>query len=153
MSEQLSRFLPKDILERYEVHNYRHAAEVLSTSHPQELNEILDALWKFSLTKADILKPGGNESDIPKKISAILRPQGWYETRIHGDLVVKKDIFGNPQEEGTASNTETIIRENYLDGHKVDYLKNKVAFDLEWNSKVKHSIETYMHFGHFPNAV
>jgi hypothetical protein len=26
-------------------------------------------------------------------------------------------------------------RENYLDGHKIDYVKEKVAFDLEWNSK------------------
>jgi hypothetical protein len=30
---------------------------------------------------------------------------------------------------------EIIKREKYLDGHKVDYVKGKVAFDLEWNSK------------------
>ena len=24
---------------------------------------------------------------------------------------------------------------NFLDGHKVDYVKHRVAFDLEWNSK------------------
>jgi hypothetical protein len=29
----------------------------------------------------------------------------------------------------------TIKREKYLDGHKIDYVKGKVAFDLEWNSK------------------
>ena len=28
---------------------------------------------------------------------------------------------------------ENITRENFLDGHKVDYVKNRVAFDLEWN--------------------
>ena len=27
------------------------------------------------------------------------------------------------------------LREKFLDGHKVDYVKNRVAFDLEWNSK------------------
>ncbi len=26
-------------------------------------------------------------------------------------------------------------RANYLDGHKIDYVKDRVAFDLEWNSK------------------
>jgi len=26
-------------------------------------------------------------------------------------------------------------RQRYLDGHKIDYVKNRVAFDLEWNSK------------------
>ncbi len=30
---------------------------------------------------------------------------------------------------------ERIVRENFLDGHKVDYVKNRVAFDVEWNSK------------------
>lgn len=28
-----------------------------------------------------------------------------------------------------------IRREKYLDGHKVDYVKGRVALDLEWNSK------------------
>lgn len=28
---------------------------------------------------------------------------------------------------------ETI--EGYIDGHNIDFLKNRVAFDLEWNSK------------------
>jgi Restriction endonuclease BglII len=27
------------------------------------------------------------------------------------------------------------LREKYLDGHKIDYVKGHVAFDLEWNSK------------------
>ncbi len=27
------------------------------------------------------------------------------------------------------------IIEGYIDGHNIDFLKNKVAFDLEWNSK------------------
>ena len=26
-------------------------------------------------------------------------------------------------------------RARYLDGHRIDYVKNRVAFDLEWNSK------------------
>lgn len=33
------------------------------------------------------------------------------------------------------SRLRTIQREKYLDGHKIDYVKGKVAFDLEWNSK------------------
>lgn len=134
MNKNLSRFLPVDLLENYEVHNFRHAAEILATSHPHELSEIIEALRAFSLTTADILKPGGNESDIPKKVSATLRPRGWYETRIHGDLVVTMDVHNDIQN-GVQIKSEKIVRENYLDGHKVDYLKGKVAFDLEWNSK------------------
>ena len=31
--------------------------------------------------------------------------------------------------------TEIIINEGVFDGHNIDFLKNRVAFDLEWNSK------------------
>jgi CRISPR-associated protein Csd2 len=30
---------------------------------------------------------------------------------------------------------ESSIHRNFIAGHKVDYFKNRVAFDLEWNSK------------------
>ena len=31
--------------------------------------------------------------------------------------------------------SEESVRENFLDGHKIDYVKGRVALDLEWNSK------------------
>ena len=34
-----------------------------------------------------------------------------------------------------AAKSWVLKREKYLDGHKIDYVKDKVAFDLEWNSK------------------
>ena len=39
---------------------------------------------------------------------------------------------GQAHFEGRSSET---LREKYLDGHKIDYVKSRVAFDLEWNSK------------------
>ena len=30
---------------------------------------------------------------------------------------------------------EPRLIENFIDGHKIDYVKDRVAFDLEWNSK------------------
>lgn len=126
----LSKYLPDELLEKYEVHNYRHAAEVLSTGCPEELAELVSALAEFKITTADILAKGGNESQIPKKLSAILRPADWFETRIRGDLVITIETH-------TASGiekTEDRI-DDFMDGHKVDYVKNRVAFDLEWNSK------------------
>lgn len=125
--------IPTDIRELYEVHNYHHAAEILAMSYPQEFGEILDALRQFRLTEANITEAGGNESVIPKKFSELLRPSGWHETKIQGDLLIRKIISGG------MGKTRTTISEiqipNFLDGHKVDYVKNQVAFDLEWNSK------------------
>ena len=123
-------YLPADFLELYEVHNYRHAAEVLATGCPEEFAELISALSQFRITTADILAKGGNDSQIPKRLSSLFRPMDWYETRIHGDLVVTVETNTDT---GLVKN-ETRL-EDYMDGHKVDYVKNRVAFDLEWNSK------------------
>lgn len=132
--------VPADIRSKYDVISYRNAAVILAESRKVEFDQILQALRDFKITTQMIRTAGGNESDIPKLLSQSLRPQGWYETIIQGDLVVKlawreqvrvtkggKAVFADKFSE--------IRRERYLDGHKIDYVKNKVAFDLEWNSK------------------
>ena len=123
-------YLPAEILERYEVHNYRHAAEVLATGCRNEFAELIEALGKFRLTTADIVAKGGNESQIPKHVASLFRPMRWFETRIRGDLVVTIETH---LEEGLEK-TETRL-DDFMDGHKIDFVKNRVAFDLEWNSK------------------
>jgi hypothetical protein len=126
----LTDYLPAEFLELYEVHNYRHAAEVLATGCSEEFAELISALGQFRITASDILAKSGNESRIPKRLSSLLRPLRWFETRIRGDLVVTIETHtGNGKEI-----TETRL-EDFMDGHKVDFVKNRVAFDLEWNSK------------------
>ena len=151
-----SSFIPEDIQNLYEIHNYRNASQILATTCTEEFKEILECLRAFRLTLEDIRKPGGNESDIPKRISFMLRKKCWKETRIKGDLVITK-ITGFKDKKSTLSSSvediglpvfdnlenlkrqgfhvDQIKRENFLDGHKVDYMKNRVAFDVEWNSK------------------
>lgn len=128
--ENLSDYLPQEFLDLYEVHNFRHAVEVLSTGCKQDFDELIQSLTDFRFTTAEILAAGGNESKIPKLIAAPLRPLGWYETRINGDLIVK---VTSHTDEGAKEALSRI--EDYIDGHKVDFIKNRVAFDLEWNSK------------------
>jgi CRISPR-associated protein Csd2 len=138
-AEFVARYLPPDVLSRYEVYSYRNAALILSEAHPAEFGELIDALRSFSITTEIIAKSGGNESEIPKIISKILRPLGWHETTIQADLLVKL-LWRQPVMSATGKTiTEAMTREmtkaRFLDGHKVDYVKGKVAFDLEWNSK------------------
>lgn len=135
----VARYVPADVLARYEVYSYRNAALILSEAHPAEFAELMGALRAFSITKALIEKPGGNESDIPKLVSKNLRPLGWFETTIQADLLVRL-LWRQPgvSAKGKATNvsmTREIAKAKFLDGHKVDYVKNRVAFDLEWNSK------------------
>ena len=129
--------IPSALLERFEFYNYGHALEILTEAFPAEWNELLDLFFRLSLTVDDLQTDGGNESPIPKKFDDVLYPYGWREIRISGDLIVKKYPRQTVQRRGrfAAEPFEVSKIEGYIDGHNIDFLKDKVAFDLEWNSK------------------
>jgi hypothetical protein len=138
--EIVDRKVPKSIRERYEVISYRNAAVILAETRQAEFAEIVAALDAFKITVEMIRTAGGNESDIPKEFTKTLRPLGWHETAISADLNVKLSWRAptGAMKKGKpvlAPQTRVIERKKYLDGHKIDYVKGKVAFDLEWNSK------------------
>lgn len=138
--EMINELIPRHIRNRFEVFSYRNAAVILNRVHHDEFCNLLDMLNGFSITSGMIRIAGGNESVIPKLISDKLRPLGWHETVIQGDLLVRLNWR---EQTGTKRNGTKIyevhekqmLRERYLDGHKIDYVKGRVAFDLEWNSK------------------
>ncbi len=113
----------------------------MKASFPDELREIEQSLLSFKISIKDIAMPGGNESAIPKQFSSLLRPHCWYETRIQGDLVIRvleqsEELLpsGKLKKHKLPEKPEVIV-ENYIDGHKIDYVKGRVALDMEWNSK------------------
>ncbi len=124
--------IPEEVRDRYEIHNFNNAAEILYQSYPELFQEIILALSSFYITYQDILQFGGNESTIPKRLSSILNPMGWTETKISGDLVVTL-------KKRRHTNNEFVDKQftipDYIDGHNIDYVKGKVAVDMEWNSK------------------
>ena len=81
--------IPSDVRDKYEILSYRNAAVILSETRKAEFDELLQALRAFTISTDMIRKAGGNESDIPKLLAASLRPSGWYETVIQGDLLVR----------------------------------------------------------------
>ncbi|MDX9883852.1 MAG: BglII/BstYI family type II restriction endonuclease [Prolixibacteraceae bacterium] len=120
------QYLPNDIAGLYEVYDFKHAAAILAKEFPAEFLEICGALRSFRFTTDDIIISGGNESHIPKIFSDILRPMGWNEKNMEAELHVY-EVKGK---------TERELKSSVNHGsHKVDYLKGRVAFDLEWNSK------------------
>jgi CRISPR-associated protein Csd2 len=128
------KLLPGALTDWYEVHSYRHAAEVLATAYPAALAEICDALQRFRLTTQDIKDPGGNESGITKRFRDLLRPNGWLETKVTADLLVRLATGRKAEEEDDAASPE-FVRKGYIEGHKIDFVKGNVALDFEWNSK------------------
>ena len=120
--------VPESLLAKYEIYNFNHAIEILSQAYATEYAEIASALELFTLSVSDIVAEGGNESAIPKKLAAYLNPLDWQEVKITGDLLVKLHRR-NPSQV-----TELTIKD-FIDGHNIDYVKNRVAVDMEWNSK------------------
>jgi len=116
MAPGIEIHVPADLRELYEIYEYRHAAALLYTEFPELYNEICDALRVFRLSKSQLLKGGGNESEIPKTFSRLLRPRDWSEGKLSASLLI---------------DNQTVQQ----DTHKIDYIKGRVAFDLEWNSK------------------
>lgn len=131
------RYIQGGLLQKFEFYNYGHALEILHDAFTEEWAEIQNCLQKLELTLSDIKRAGGNESPIPKKFDDVLYPYGWREIRISGDLIVKKYPRQTVQRRGRFAEEpfETEVIEGYIDGHNIDFLKNRVAFDLEWNSK------------------
>lgn len=132
--------LPADLRQKYSFASYGRALSVLAHGFPSQYAEILSALRLFSITTEMIRKPGGNESDIPKAIAAIMRPNGWFETSIQGDLLIKRSwkVPAGVTARGKTKFTkhsDKLRRANFFDGHKIDFVKGRVAFDFEWNSK------------------
>lgn len=134
---EFEKYINSGLLSKFEFRNYGHALEILHDAFPEEWKELQECLRRLKLTVADIKKAGGNESPIPKKFDDVLYPYGWREIRISGDLLVKKYPRQVVQRRGRFATEpfETELIEGDIDGHNIDFLKNRVAFDLEWNSK------------------
>ncbi|OUQ53276.1 restriction endonuclease [Alistipes sp. An116] len=132
----MANYIREQLLSKYEFLNFGHALEILSEAFPNEWQEIQDCLEQLVISTEDITSAGGNETAIPKKFDDFLYPRGWKELRITGDLLVK--IYprrANQRGRFTDEPFDQKIIEGYIDGHNIDFIKGRVAFDLEWNSK------------------
>ncbi|HYI47126.1 MAG TPA: BglII/BstYI family type II restriction endonuclease [Allosphingosinicella sp.] len=138
----LGDVLPPEFLDRYEVRSYRNATRILASASPGEFAELIQTLMSFSISTMDMVKGGGNKSQIALKMDDLLYPHGWYETRIRGDMLIQtmtvepNPAFGTKRKEKKTTPVERAFTiQNIIDGHKIDFIKNRVAFDMEWNSK------------------
>lgn len=108
--------IPEDIRHLYEVREWRNAAGVLSTAHPEEWDEVMDALRGFRFKTSDVLAPGKNKSELAKSFDAALFSKGWVEKQFATSIKVDAEERQSPT-------------------HKVDCYKNGVALEIEWNNK------------------
>ena len=108
--------LPQDILDLYDVHEYRHAVAILQADFQDEYNDIINMLTAPKPKRCDILSAGGRKSNISGFLDQFLYDRGWTEKMFDTKWII----------DGVEHDTPT---------HKIDCYKNKVALDIEWNNK------------------
>lgn len=108
--------LPAAIRKRWEVHEYRHACAILATDFPTEWADLLFVLNRFRLLHTNIMTPGGRKSPIAVSINGLFSGRRWIEK--HFDVTIRVDD-----------------EDHHTPTHAVDYYKNKVAIETEWNNK------------------
>src|SRR5690606_23769635 len=110
------RFVPPELLDLYEVHEWRNGLAVLSAARPEEWEDIKAVLSEFRLHHSEIAVPGGRKSKVADRLDEAFKARGWKEKRFDTRIVV----------DGAESVSPT---------HEVDVLKNRVALEVEWNNK------------------
>lgn len=107
---------PKEIVDRFEIYEWRHATAILISDFPEEWADLLAMLRHFKLRKSWLVKGGGNKSQLSKWIDQFLGERKWIEKQFATAIVVDKAKRESPT-------------------HKVDCYKNRIAFEVEWNNK------------------
>lgn len=108
--------IPRSIQRRYEIQERHHACAILATDFPAEWRDLLSALAQITLPRSHIVRPGGRKSPISEGINGFFAQRGWQERAF--DVRI------------TVDGAETLAPT-----HHVDYFKNRVAVETEWNNK------------------
>ena len=108
--------VPDAVLQKFEIIETHHAIAILQADFPAEWDDLMAMLSAFTLRKSDIMTPGGRKSPISLSIDGFFYSRGWIEHDFK--IEVKAD--------GTTTLAPT---------HHVDYFRNRVAIETEWNNK------------------
>ena len=108
--------LPTDVTAKFEVRETHHASAILKADFPSEWADLVGMLAQFRLKRSHILTPGGGKSPISRDIDSFFYARGWAEHDFA--IEVKADAVT------TLAPT-----------HHVDYFRNRVAIETEWNNK------------------
>jgi hypothetical protein len=110
--------IPRRIRKMYQIAERHHACAILKTDFPKEWKDLLDALAQLRIKKSEILTPGGGKSPISRGINGFFFHRGWKKHNFKIKVLVDGDETLSPT-------------------HEVDYFKNRIAIETEWNNKTE----------------
>ncbi len=108
--------IPQKLRNNFEIFDWKHGLAVLQGDFNQEWQDIVSVLERFRLPRSSILAPGGGKSPIAKNVNGMFSELGWAEKNFKVSIKVDKEKRDSPT-------------------HNVDYFKNKIAIEMEWNNK------------------
>ncbi len=108
--------LPQDIRAQYQIEERHHASAILKTDFPEQGDDLIQVLREFKLRKSEIAAKGKNKSPVARGLDGLFFARKWVEKRFEIRV--------------TADGQETLAPT-----HHVDYFKNRVAVETEWNNK------------------
>ena len=106
----LGDVFPPGFTDLYDVYSYRNASRILATACRDEFAEIIQTLMAFRIKTEEIVQSGGNKSQIAKNMEDLLHPQGWNETRVRGDLYIRRLVSFNEGREIKAGKNRGTIK-------------------------------------------
>lgn len=116
LREGSSEHFPEPIPTKFRIYNYRHADIILRYGFPDEYQDLLKVLSEYQLLYSHILQPGGNKGPISQGLEQVFTELGWVEKKWDIDVLIDGESRDSPT-------------------HKVDYYRNRVAVETEWNNK------------------
>lgn len=108
--------IPLAVSQKFEVRETHHAAAILHSDFQREWDDLMSMLGLFQLRRSQVMTPGGRKSPISLSIDSFFYERGWAEHNFK--IEVKAD--------GLTTLAPT---------HHVDYFRNRVAIETEWNNK------------------
>jgi hypothetical protein len=116
MRKITSKLIPKAILARYELYNWKNAAQVIAASHPSEWQDILAVLEAFALRKSDyttLTRPRIPPASV--QLEAEFFARNWQSKKVETELSLDDEI-------------------QQSSSYEVAYFRNRVGVDCWWNS-------------------
>jgi hypothetical protein len=107
---------PEAVHRKFEVAEKHHAAAILHTDFRPEWDDLVAMLLQFSLRRSDILTPGGGKSPISRGINGFFYDRLWKEHEFKIEVKADQVVTLAPT-------------------HHVDYFRNRIAIETEWNNK------------------
>ena len=132
----IKEHFPKGVTEKFEVYDYNHAVLALKNYYTQEYSDICDVLTNYTVSIKDILASGGSESNMPKLFKDLLLGKKGWDDEI--SLTSKEVVEVYKNKVSDSGKSEKWVQKKFSHGestHKIDYMKNDIAIDYEWNSK------------------